>query len=555
MKKTSYALLLSIFLLFYANVIAQPPAPNGYKWVKNEAMSDEFNGGFNKNKWDNYDPSWKLGRAPGLFRRNNVAQWGGELRLEARKLTSGERRRNTEQPASRWKEWTHGGAIVRSLAKQKYGYFETRFKANETFMSSTFWLIHTQNLGKTSDCTRRTTEADITETVGQVMTKAKPWVHDTTKGIFSAFHTRDLDKLPKWCRDQNPSWKKDIVQRRENFKKGSNRTYNGYHTYGLWWKGPREMHLYMDGQWVGRVTPSSDFNIPMSIRLVVETYDWNPAPFPYEDQNAGGMWKSKDKRTTKYSYVRTWKLVKNNSSGGGSTSGVPFGKEIAIRKSVGNKHFLQVNPNNGAQLASTGGNNKPSQSWQTWERFVVKKHPKGGVAIYSLANNKYLQVNGTNDNVVVKANGPGKNSTPLSWERFEWKSLGGNKFALKAVVQGNGSPWLQCRPEDNAKVFPVGGAAKSWETFTYEVMSNTARKLIEGDDTTKISVSNPVSNGAVEILNANEASYSINSLNGQVVQSGTVSNNTIGVPNLSAGIYIIQVSNDGKTYTEKIVIE
>lgn len=40
----------------------------------------------------------------------------------------------------------------------------------------------------------------------------------------------------------------------------------------------------------------------MHLRMVVETYDWNPVPAD------GGMDASKKDRTTYYDWVRTWEL-------------------------------------------------------------------------------------------------------------------------------------------------------------------------------------------------------------------------------------------------------
>ena len=52
-----------------------------------------------------------------------------------------------------------------------------------------------------------------------------------------------------------------------------------------------------------KVTPPADFDIEMYLRMVVETYDWNPVP------KDGGMTGSKEDRTTTYNWVRSWQLV------------------------------------------------------------------------------------------------------------------------------------------------------------------------------------------------------------------------------------------------------
>ncbi len=71
----------------------------------------------------------------------------------------------------------------------------------------------------------------------------------------------------------------------------------------LRWKSKDEILFFLDGKLVKNVVPPADFNIEMYLRLVVETYDWNPVPAD------GGMTGSKEDRTRSYNWVRTWKLV------------------------------------------------------------------------------------------------------------------------------------------------------------------------------------------------------------------------------------------------------
>ena len=70
----------------------------------------------------------------------------------------------------------------------------------------------------------------------------------------------------------------------------------------MWWKSKSEVWFYLDGKLTEKVTPPADFDLDMYLRMVVETYDWNPVP---ED---GGMNLPLEDRTSTYNWVRTWKL-------------------------------------------------------------------------------------------------------------------------------------------------------------------------------------------------------------------------------------------------------
>ncbi|WP_186826895.1 T9SS type A sorting domain-containing protein [Seonamhaeicola algicola] len=258
-----------------------------------------------------------------------------------------------------------------------------------------------------------------------------------------------------------------------------------------------------------------------------------------------------------------------------NNSSIPFGQEIAIRKhSHATKPFLQVNPNTGANLASTGGVNPPNEAWQTWERFVVKQHPNGGVAIYSLANNKYLQVNGTNRSTPLKANGPLKTSAPLSWEQFEWRDLGANKFALRSYVFGNNNAWVQCTPDNNAQVFVNGAAPNLWETFEYIVVPNQqGRKQGKATYTNEITEENlnfevypnPIKKGNDMFINTSLSKPGpvhvyITDLSGKTIYKN-ISNNVQSGSTLAIntntyvnGVYILKVISNEASITKKIIV-
>ncbi|WP_363317976.1 family 16 glycosylhydrolase [uncultured Maribacter sp.] len=259
----------------------EDPKPENKKWKLIKNMSDEFGGKkIDAKKWQISGQGW-IGRAPGLFLAENVKVSDGSLQITTTKMP--------KKVKKQGKEFTHGGGYVGSRFGMTYGYYECDMKANKTFMSSTFWLI---NEGKGLEgCDKRTTELDIQECVGQIVNKAE-WMKYFDQSMNSNTHSRNI---PEGC----------------NYKKGTSKAggpaggkvYDDFHVYGVWWKSKEEVLFFLDGKLIKKVAPPSDFNITMYLRMVVETYDWNPVP---ED---GGMTGTKEERTTTYNWVRSWKLT------------------------------------------------------------------------------------------------------------------------------------------------------------------------------------------------------------------------------------------------------
>ncbi|WP_298543905.1 carbohydrate-binding protein [uncultured Aquimarina sp.] len=274
--------LLTLLLCFVTiSVFAQPTPPAGKKWEKIDVMSDEFNGvSLNTTKWAINSPQWE-GRRPARFETSSVSVSDGNLKISASKKTN---------PFS---GWTHNGGLVRSNTRNLYGYYETRMKANKTFMSSTFWLINKRN--EFTGCDFRTTELDITETVG-VNSNGASWVNNTIRNMNSNTHSRGTN-----C-NSTP------VGQQGNKAPLGEESWKNYHTYGVWWKSKSEILFYLDGKFVGQIKPPADFNLPMYLRMVVETYDWNP---PKDGQD--GINNSLNDRTTYYDWVRSYKLVDDNT--------------------------------------------------------------------------------------------------------------------------------------------------------------------------------------------------------------------------------------------------
>jgi len=269
--------------------ISSNPTPSGKKWAKLDNMSDEFNGTtFDDAKWHR-NPStdgfgW-IGRFPGLFESDNVTVADGNLNITTEKFTSP---KNVNRL-----DWTHGGAIVRSKEKAKQGnFYECRMKANKTIMSSTFWISFKQNC---STGPVRKLELDIQECVGRVHSNTADWAKDYANVFASNTwrHNRSCDTAFDESK-QSPS--KTVLTEENNSR---------YFVYGCWWKSSTEILFYLDGELTHSIlNPPADFDLEGHLTMAIETYDWNPVNPDGDIFNTGSF----DDLTTKYDWIRSWKL-------------------------------------------------------------------------------------------------------------------------------------------------------------------------------------------------------------------------------------------------------
>lgn len=258
------------------------PCPKGMKWERVEPLSDEFAGdSVDRSKWQ-IEPvasGWVWdGRPPGLFRAENVTVKDGKLRVTVGVL---------EKPLVIKRDtFTYQGGIVRALKPGHVGwYYECRMKANSTEMSSTFWLM-------TKGDTVKKLELDIQECVGKTTERTEAWAGNWDR----IFHSNAIHRRNRY----NPESKK-LQAYLDLEEKNRSR----YFVYGAWWKSPKEIRFYLDGKYIYSIHPEVAWDVPAFLHMAIETYDWNPVP------EGGGMVASGtvEERTTKYDWIRTWKLV------------------------------------------------------------------------------------------------------------------------------------------------------------------------------------------------------------------------------------------------------
>ncbi len=283
MKNPSIFLFV-IFSLIVLDVFADPPTPPvGFVWELVDEYSDEFNGNsLDRNKWLDYHRSGWRGRRPAMFVQEAVSVGNGMLQIKNGIL---------ENPIDGYT--IYGGAVtsVRDLAG--FGYYECRFKASSTTMSTTFWLAN-DKVDLPGGCTtdKYSQELDIVETIGD----AKTFPSFATS-MHSNTHFRYVS-----CQGGS----EDFYSVGSSIPLNS-RTEDEFHVFGAWWKDATQVTFYANDVEGNTVQFNSDFsNTPfdrtMYLNMVTETYDFEQPP-----SNASLLDDSKN--TSYYDWVRAYKLV------------------------------------------------------------------------------------------------------------------------------------------------------------------------------------------------------------------------------------------------------
>ncbi|WP_157998160.1 T9SS type A sorting domain-containing protein [Aquimarina agarivorans] len=250
-------------------------------------------------------------------------------------------------------------------------------------------------------------------------------------------------------------------------------------------------------------------------------------------------------RNNRWSVSRIWLRKVASATPAPVANAIPFGKYISLQKAGGNKGFVAAEPS-GRLIANR-------KEVKKWEIFLVEKHPKGGVALKALSNNKYIQVPNTDENAAVRPNGNGK----YAWEQFEWKTLGGGKVALKSM---HTNKWLQAAwNNDNAIVVARGGSPKNWETFNWKVESKSGAKDLE-IDASLVSIYPVPANDILHVklaLEIENSTYSIYDSLGKLIRTKEVSNSLtlVDVSNLETGIYFLKIKSNEASRVETFVVD
>ena len=522
---------LMVLMASGLGVLAQPqflpnedPKPANKKWVKVESLSDEFNGSaLDENKWQNTDTRW-IGRPPGLFTKGSVSMANGHLRMTSSTLPKPEIHKN--------ERFLYACSYVRSRDRGQVGwYYESRFKGSKTFMSSTFWLINRSN--EFSGCDRRATELDIQEGIG---ISTKNWDR-RTEVMASATHSRNPA-----C-NSTPTGTVKVPA--ENRAPLGGKSYADFHTFGAWWKSPKEILFYLDGKYVRKLVPKADFNLPMYLMMVTETYDWNPPA-----ANKDGMNGSWAERTALYDWTRVWRLEDDDTN-----NNTPY---VDMRK--GNTNFAMDGGNGGANHRNLYlWSYNPATPNQQWEEIS-----KGnGYYAYKKRGTNFCLDGGrggqSGQNVILYTCGPNNQNqhwkkVNLGEDKYRLEKRNAPGFSIDGGEEGTNRQIITLSPSNDADIN---------QQWLFGPVSNAPLRIISPQKSNSgiLVYPNPVSDEEL-IMDLSQftkkATVKVFDMNGKLIYETQSKPGLLKVDtgNFKKGMYMLTVSEGGMApKTTKLMVE
>ncbi len=304
-----------------------PLPPEGQRWIVNEQLTDEFDGdSLDKTKWLDNHPTWR-GREPGLFMSKNVALKDGYMVLHGEKM-----KRDTIVKGVKYN--VSCAAVVSREQIAHYGYYECRFKANQTTLSSTFWFS-TRSGAKSTEGRQPDgavpgkfgQELDVCECIGRT---------GDFKGKF--FYDGMNSNVHYWFSPADGGERENIVIKETRLKReDGSKPADDFNTYGCWWRDKSNASFYLNNgqeqnrEFKGRAKWGKpydiDFNFtePMSLNMVVETYPYPWVELPTDEELADPT-----KNRTLYDWVRAYVLIDAEKEVRGRASMYMFEPKINI---------------------------------------------------------------------------------------------------------------------------------------------------------------------------------------------------------------------------------
>lgn len=285
-----------VFMLFTLPVSADPPEPPvGKRWVLNEKFSDEFNGTeLDLTKWYDHHPTWK-GREPGIFLPSQVSVGDGYMTIRGEKLPA-----DTIVTYSSGRSDTFNiacGAVVSRTLEAWFGYYECRFKAAKTTMSTTFWFSTRGRYDGPEECDDNYgLEWDVQECIGREGDFNGKYF---AKGMHSNSHFWYSD-----CDGNGHDYRAEQV-----LFDSDELASEAFNIYGGWWHDETRASYYYNNSEVKShyfyaEVKRKPFDRPMGLNLVSETYPYPWISLPTDEELA-----DPEKNICYYDWVRAYRLV------------------------------------------------------------------------------------------------------------------------------------------------------------------------------------------------------------------------------------------------------
>lgn len=287
-----------------------PLPPVGKRWILDEKFSDEFEGTkLDDSKWLDCHPNW-IGREPGLFEPSQVSLKDGMLLLKGEKMD----KEKVVHAYGQDRVFNIScAAVVSKTQEAHYGYYECRFKANKTTLSTTFWLSSRGGEGNFSTEGRQpegaakgkfSQELDICECIGRA--------GDFNGKFFSLGMNANIHY---WFTPEGGSEKQDIRAKETRLLRSDGKTPSeGFNIYGCWWKDENTATFYLNNEQSNTVSFANRktgepfcLTEPMGLNMVVETYPQPWIALPTDEELS-----DPDKNTSYYDWVRSYILTDIN---------------------------------------------------------------------------------------------------------------------------------------------------------------------------------------------------------------------------------------------------
>ncbi|SDX89471.1 Beta-glucanase, GH16 family [Lutibacter oricola] len=301
-------IILLVVSLITSVLRADPPDPPvGKRWVLNAKFSDEFNGNkLDATKWYDYHPNWS-GREPGIFLPSQVKVGNGYMSITGKKLEKDSiqiRKDGTKKIFN-----IAGGAVVSKTTDAYFGYYECKFKAAKTTMSTTFWMSTRGSTDGPTDCEsdKYGLELDFQECIGR-------------EGDF------DGKYFARGMNSNSHYWYTDCEGKRHDYRAPQSKIETktmpseDFYTYGGWWHNESKVSYFLNDRKVKTVDfydeiTKKPFDKTMGLNMVSETYPFPWIKLPNDEELADPT-----KNTCYYDWVRVYDLVdidekvKNNAT-------------------------------------------------------------------------------------------------------------------------------------------------------------------------------------------------------------------------------------------------